>query len=344
MAPRRPSATLSQSSISSSDNNHHHNLPAPSNPDRYRSMNLDYTSSSASSAAAIDRIVLGPFDYLVNQPGKDFRTRLIHAFNAWLAVPPSSLAIITRVVGMLHTASLLIDDVEDNSALRRGLPVAHAVFGVPQTINSANHVYFLALNHLLRLNNPNAVSIFADELANLHRGQGMDLYWRDSLCCPTEEEYLEMVGNKTGGLFRLAIRLMQAESPHGHYNCIPLANVIGPVFQIRDDLLNLSSAVYSTNKGLCEDLTEGKFSFPIIHCIRADPGNKQLLAILGRKTTDEDVKRYAVARMAETGSFAYTEQVLAVLLERARGEVERVDGGRGLADGMYAILDWAAKK
>jgi geranylgeranyl pyrophosphate synthase len=46
----------------------------------------------------------------------------------------------------------------------------------------------------------------------LHRGQGLDLCWRDSLTCPTEEEYLEMVANKTGGLFRLAIKLMQMES------------------------------------------------------------------------------------------------------------------------------------
>ena len=49
-----------------------------------------------------------------------------------------------------------------------------------------------------------------DELINLHRGQGMDLYWRDSLTCPAEEEYVEMVNNKTGGLLRLAVKLMQA--------------------------------------------------------------------------------------------------------------------------------------
>jgi geranylgeranyl pyrophosphate synthase len=45
----------------------------------------------------------------------------------------------------------------------------------------------------------------------------MDLFWRDTLTCPTEEEYLEMVGNKTGGLFRLAVKLMQAESETGKY-------------------------------------------------------------------------------------------------------------------------------
>lgn len=121
-----------------------------------------------------------------------------------------------------------IDDVEDGSALRRGFPVAHSIYGIPQTINSANYVYFCALRELERLNNPQLFKIFygypvsntclfLDELINLHRGQGMDLFWRDSLTCPTEEEYVEMVNNKTGGLLRLAVKLMQTCSSSDMY-------------------------------------------------------------------------------------------------------------------------------
>lgn len=105
-----------------------------------------------------------------------------------------------------------VDDVEDSSTLRRGIPVAHNIFGTAQTINSANYVYFQALEELVKLNNAKVVQIYTEELINLHRGQGMDLFWRDTLTCPDEDEYLEMVGNKTGGLFRLAVKLMQAES------------------------------------------------------------------------------------------------------------------------------------
>jgi geranylgeranyl diphosphate synthase type 3 len=180
-----------------------------------------------------EKILLGPYEYLYGHPGKDMRAQLVGAFNMWLKVPGESLEVITKVVGMLHTASLLcvypryhlskergirlidafrVDDVEDSSLLRRGVPVANRIFGTAQVINSANYVYFLALRELSKLSNPAMIDIFTEELLNLHRGQGMDLYWRDSLTCPSEADYLEMVGNKTGGLFRLAIKLMQAES------------------------------------------------------------------------------------------------------------------------------------
>ena len=166
----------------------------------------------SSWSAEKEQILIGPYEYLFAHPGKDIRAQLIAAFNEWLEVPGDSLEVITKVVGMLHTASLLVDDVEDSSLLRRGLPVAHSIFGTAQTINSANYVYFQALRELQKLKNPKAIDIYTEELLNLHRGQGMDLFWRDTLTCPTEDDYLEMVGNKTGGLFRLAIKLMQAES------------------------------------------------------------------------------------------------------------------------------------
>jgi len=285
-----------------------------------------------------DKVLTGPFDYLNGHPGKDFRSALVKAFDVWLEVPPESLEVITKVVSMLHTASLLVDDVEDNSQLRRGFPVAHTIFGIPQTINSSNYIYFCALQELQKLKNPKAVSIFAEELLNLHRGQGMDLFWRDTLTCPTEDDYLEMVGNKTGGLFRLGIKLMQAES-RSLVDCVPLVNIIGLIFQIADDYHNLFSKEYTANKGMCEDLTEGKFSFPVIHSVRSNPGDMQLMNILRQKTENEEVKRYAVAYMQSTGSFEYTRKVLDVLIERARRMTDEVDEGRGKAQGMHRILD-----
>lgn len=245
--------------------------------------------------------------------------------------------------------------------------MAHSIFGTAQTINSANYMYFCALQDLLKLNNPEAIQIYTEELLNLHRGQGMDLFWRDTLTCPSEDDYLEMVGNKTGGLFRLAIKLMCAASPTHHKqsqppptmpipssdptapfasptstappNYIPLVNTIGLLFQILDDYLNLSSSTYTTNKGLCEDLTEGKFSFPIIHAIRSDPSNLVLINILKQKPRDDNVKRYATAYMERCGSFSYTRRVLRGLVRKATALVEEVDAGRGAGNGIREILE-----
>ena len=288
-----------------------------------------------------EKILMGPYEYLFAHPGKDFRTALIQAFDAFLHVPKSSLAIITKVVGMLHTSSLLIDDVQDNSTLRRGIPVAHNIFGTAQTINSANYVYFLALQELQNLKNRDESNhIFTTELLNLHRGQGMDLYWRDTLTCPTEDDYLEMVQNKTGGLFRLAVKLMQAESPEkGRVDCVPLVNLMGLIFQICDDCLNLSSSVYTHNKGLCEDLTEGKFSFPIIHSVRSNPSNLQLINILKQKTQDDEVKRYAVKYMESTGSFEYAKKVVRELKGKATALINDLDRGTGHSVEVKKILD-----
>lgn len=240
---------------------------------------------------------------------------------------------------------LRIDDVEDNSTLRRGTPVAHNIFGTAQTINSANYVYFLALQEAQKLNSPCAIDIYVQELLNLHRGQGMDLFWRETLTCPSEDEYLEMVGNKTGGLFRLAVKLMQAES-QTEKDCVSLVNVLGLVFQICDDYLNLSDTRYTQNKGLCEDLTEGKFSFPVIHSIRSNPGNHQLISILKQKTKDDEVKLYATNYMESTGSFAYTRQVVTELRDRALTLIDEIDhaggsesGGQGHGVMVRTILD-----
>lgn len=120
----------------------------------------------------------------------------------------------------------------------------------------------------------------------------MDLYWRDRFICPTEEEYIVMVNNKTAGLLRLAVKLMQVCSPNTPTmypmiitsftdlrNFVPLANFIGILFQIRDDYQNLQSIQYTKEKGFCDDITEGKFSFPIIHSIVTGSDGIQLISI-----------------------------------------------------------------
>lgn len=217
--------------------------------------------SSVQEHHETDQALLESYRYISSVPGKDVRGKLIDCFQLWFQVDESTsvLAEIKEIIALLHNASLLIDDIEDNSHLRRGVPVAHSIFGIAPVINTANYVYFLALERCHKLNSPEAMQVFVSEILNLHRGQGHDIMWRDNIDCPTEEAYCEMVIDKTGGLFRLAIGLMRAfATKNRDVDFVPLVNNLGLYFQIRDDLINLADEEYFKSKSFCEDLTEGE--------------------------------------------------------------------------------------
>lgn len=249
-----------------------------------------------------------------------------------------------------------VDDIQDNSSLRRGQPAAHTVYGIAQTINSANHAYFLAQRELLQLGEASTmVKIFNEELVNLHRGQGMDIYWRDTMKTPTEDEYLLMISNKTGGLFRLAMRLMQAVSKRG-VDLVPLADLLGLVFQIQDDYLNLTSQSVSTTificraeadvhemtslKGFCDDLEEGKFSFPVIHAIRNDPSETEwMLNTLIKKPRDEATKSQVVDYMTcVTHSMEYTRVTVEGLMAQMRASLLELGPANPAFEALLAKL------
>ncbi|ORX39577.1 farnesyltranstransferase [Kockovaella imperatae] len=300
--------------------------------------NLRHALQTPKWSQAQEQVLCEPYTYISANPGKEVRTKLIDAFNAWLRVPEQDLKVITTVVRMLHNASLLMDDVEDNSELRRGVPVAHQIYGVPQTINTANYIYFLAMQELIKLNGSvkgkeketDLMAAVTDELLDLHRGQGMDLFWRDSLTCPTEEEYVHMVLGKTGGLFRIAVKLMMARSA-SNVDYVPLVNLISVYFQIRDDYMNLQSTQYTENKGFCEDLTEGKFSFPVVHGVRADTSNRQILNVLQKRTNSVSLKQHTVDYLRnQTRSFAYTLQVLRTIHQQIVDEIASLGGNKRL--------------
>jgi len=178
-------------------------------------------------------------------------------------------------------------------------------------------------------------------MLELHRGQGLDIYWRDHVVCPTEEEYCYMVQQKTGGLFRLSTRLMQAFSEDKR-DYMPLCNDLGLFFQVADDLLNLDSPEYHKNKSFAEDLTEGKFSFPVVHCLRnaQHPGSTALLNILRQRTSNLELKKYAIEQMRSAGSFAYTSEYLHLRYQRIMHTLEGLGGNPVLV----SLLDQWMKK
>lgn len=312
-------------------------------PAKHHHMEYNTADFKETWSKAADTALLGPFNYLANNPGHNIREHLIAAFGAVIKVDSADLAVISHITMLLHNASLLVDDVEDNSLLRRGLPAAHCLFGVPQTINSANYMYFVALQEVLKLKSHVAVSIYTEEMINLHRGQGMDLYWRETLTCPTEDEYIEMVVHKTGGLFRLALRLMLSVSTANtdDFDLSHLADTFGVIYQILDDYLNLQSTELTENKGFCEDLSEGKFSFPLIHSIRANPDNREIINILKQRTHDSSLKKYAVDYMKnETKSFDYCLKRIDEMSQKASKYIDDLSAAGHDTSKLRAILKY----
>ncbi|SCU84933.1 LADA_0D04742g1_1 [Lachancea dasiensis] len=279
---------------------------------------------------AQDRTLKGPFNYLLSNPGHDFRTGLIETFNGFYELSQQKVSTIVRLVEILHTSSLLIDDIEDSSEWRRGRKAAHLEYGMPMTINTANYMYFYAMECVQELSEnsvPSLLSevliIFNEEMMNLHRGQGLDIYWRDNFIVPSEEEYLNMVMNKTGGLFRLTVRLMEVFSTKfsGENSLVPLSNLLGILYQIRDDYMNLQDATMILNKGFAEDVSEGKLSFPIIHGIRhgQSVGDTLVADILRARTQDVNLKKKLVTYLEETsGSIDYSYQKITQLSDHIR--------------------------
>ncbi|MCL4118426.1 UNVERIFIED_CONTAM: hypothetical protein GTU68_056318 [Idotea baltica] len=167
----------------------------------------------------------------------------------------------------------------------------------------------------------------------------MEIYWRDSFTCPSESDYRQMTIRKTGGLFGLAIRLMQLFSDCKH-EFKALTDILGLYFQIRDDYANLCMKEYTDNKSYCEDLTEGKFSFPIIHAIATRPDDQQVINIIRQRPKDLEVKKYCVSLLEKFGSIAYTKAALSDLDRTAREEIEKLGGNPLMISLLDSLRNW----
>ncbi|KAH9223722.1 isoprenoid synthase domain-containing protein [Leptodontidium sp. 2 PMI_412] len=262
---------------------------------------------------------------------------LIEALDQWLEVPSQVLQTIKEIVDQLHNASLILDDIEDNSPLRRMNPAVHTVFDPSQSINSANFMFVCAVKKSRQLRNLRAVGILLDELECLYLGQSWDLYYKFNLCCPTESEYLTMVDNKTGG---------KNEKECIDFNRLTL--LFGRFFQIRDDYMNIDSVEYSDQKGFCEDLDEGKLSYPLVHCLQDNPVlRSRILGIFRQRPTTIDqvptalplqTKIYILNEIKASGAMERTLNTLKKLEEELIAEIGALEARVGMENPMLRLL------
>ncbi|OLN89755.1 Ophiobolin F synthase 3 [Colletotrichum chlorophyti] len=252
---------------------------------------------------------------------------MIESLDVWFDVPGPSLYIIKRMIDTIHQASLIMDDIEDGSTLRRGFPATHSVYGRGQSVNSANFMFVRAVKLAQELSSRSSLQTLLDGLETLMLGQSWDLQWKNSFYFPTEAEYLEMIENKTGGLFDMLLGLMAHESPSslipdGAKACFKqMGKVFGQFFQIRDDFMNLCSAEYTEQKGFCEDFDEGKLSYPLVRLVQHDLVSRdRVMGILRQHllrtgsgdcaTMPKETKTYLLRCMARAGVFEATVQKL----------------------------------
>lgn len=179
-------------------------------------------------------------------------------------------------------------------------------------------------------------------MLDLHHGQGMEIWWRDNFVSPSEDEYRQMVIKKCGGLFSLAVRLMQlfaSEEIRSSLNFDRLCELLALLFQIRDDYCNLVSREYAQNKSYCEDLTEGKFSFPILHAVNTHESDTRIIHILKQRTQDVELKRYCVQLLHQFGSMEYTRQTCLDLAKQVYEEIDLLGGNIYLENLVRNLMD-----
>ncbi|VVC98906.1 unnamed protein product [Leptidea sinapis] len=250
---------------------------------------------------------------------------------------------------MLHVGTLLIDDIQDDTRMRRDTPAAHLVYGVPITINASLHIIMLTLEKLLVLQHPKVASVYCEGTLEIARGQGIEIYWRDNFKCPTEKQFEDMIKQKTGHMIAMGPRIMQLFSENNH-DYTELVLLVALYFQIRDDYCNLmkneeieewpkfnNGRNEQINKyNFCEDLTEGKFTLPIIHASK-QPGGEAVLNILRQRTKDINLKQYCVSVLESLGSMEYTRERLRQLDRQIRNEIEKLGGNPELIAIMNAL-------
>ena len=231
------------------------------------------------------------------------------------------------LVELPHNASLIHDDIEDNSDERRGRPAAHLIYGIDTAINGGCFLYFLPLACMDEWKVPaelkeRVYSAWGEHMRRLHLGQAMDIAWhRDFASRPSPEEYILMCRLKTGALARLAAVL-------GVYAGLPgsavrqdqatglsavlgdAAEKLGVGFQILDDVKNLTCGIPGKKRG--DDIVEGKKSLPVLLYLNRSPEAGTLAA-----------RCFTAARAGGTGVSEVEEFIEALNAAGALEEAEK---------------------
>ena len=285
---------------------------------------------------ALTEAIAKPFWDLLDRGGKRWRPALMlivyEALSGRDAREVLDFAIIPEVI---HNGTLIVDDVEDDSELRRGKPCVHRIYGLDIAINAGNTMYYLPLMVVLRSDKLDErtklriYEMYVQEMVRLSFGQAMDIAWHRGIrgAEVTEEQYLQMCAYKTGTLARFAAKLgaILAGAPEERVESIGrFAEAVGVAFQIQDDILNITGDPSKYGKELGGDITEGKRTLMVIYTLkRASPADRErLLEILDMHTRDPKLIAEAIDIMRRYGAVDYAKEVAKRLVKEAWDEVD----------------------
>jgi len=299
------------------------------NPPRY-----DY------NLEALNKAVAEPIWDFLERGGKRWRPSLFLLVVEALGKDPEGLREFAIIPEVIHNGTIMIDDIEDDSELRRGKPCTHRLFGLDVAINAGNAMYYLPLLALLKNREKlrsdtlsRIYGIYVGDMINLSLGQAMDIAWHKGLADAdklTEAQYLQMCAYKTGTLARMAAKLAAVLCEASDDTVERLgrfAEALGVAFQIQDDILDLTGKEFAAKKGgRGQDITEGKRSLIVIHTLEKAKlvDRKRLLAILKMHTSDQRLRDEAIQIMQRYGSIAYAKQFANRLLTESWKEVDRL--------------------
>ncbi|MDR0878097.1 MAG: polyprenyl synthetase family protein [Treponema sp.] len=289
---------------------------------------------------------------LLSRGGKRWRPLLMTLVCESLGGADAALPL-APLVELPHTASLIHDDIEDNSDERRGKPAVHIIHGVDAAINGGSFLYFLPLRcinpwgdkivkeyhvpaEVLAERKNKIYALWGEYMQKLHLGQAMDIHWhRDFSSLPCLDEYYTMCGLKTGCLARFAASLGVCAA--AAVNTIPEAELgerlgnaaenLGVGFQILDDVKNLTTGIPGKKRG--DDVAEGKKSLPVLMYLHRRPDKQEFVARCFAAARDRGTSapetETLIGELAAAGILQEAAEQGLALIKKARGEFDGPD-------------------
>ena len=270
-------------------------------------------------------------EYIVAGGGKRLRPALLLLTAGATGYRGTDHHVLAAVIEMIHTATLLHDDVVDESDMRRGHATANAQFGNAASVLVGDFLYSRAFQMMVGQGRIRVLQILSDATNVIAEGEVLQLMNAGNTDL-TEHTYLEVIQRKTAKLFEAAARLgaVLGEASAEQEDALARYGMhLGTAFQLVDDVLDYSGSVESIGKSLGDDLAEGKMTLPLIRAMTTGSADDAALirhAIAGGGLTDFAP---VVSALERTGALAYAKSC-------AEGEVRRAASClTGLADSAY---------